>query len=104
MKQSPTIVALGYSFSLKIPSISRISGVTTNFPPAKPTTFCLIDSDQENDPMHIAFMTDQIVADRTFPVMASFPTPSRYKVWRKQRDDVPIEFMPLWERNELKEG
>ena len=54
--------------------------------------------------MDIAFMTDQVAADRTFPVMASSPMPSRYKVWRKQRDDAPLELMPLWARDELKEG
>jgi hypothetical protein len=84
---------------------SRISGVTAKFPPANPTTFCLIDSDGEKQPMDIGFMTDRVVVDRTFPIMASSPWPSRYySIWQNQRLVVPTEFMPLWGRDELKKG
>ncbi|KAN0102505.1 hypothetical protein V8E52_011877, partial [Russula decolorans] len=80
---------------------SRISGLTTEFPPAKSAVFCLIDSDL--GPVDIGFMTDRTVVNKTFPVVAS-PMPSHYGPWRKQRVSVPMELMPLWSRDELKEG
>jgi hypothetical protein len=51
----------------------------------------------------VGFMISNKLIEQTFPVMASSPMPSRYE-WRKQRVDVPIVFMPLWERDELKKG
>ena len=85
---------------------SRISatGLEKYFPPAKSATFCLIDVDQEEVPGGIGFMTDIGSVGETFPVMASSPMPSRYRTWKKQRGSVPLVFMPLWERNELKKG
>jgi hypothetical protein len=82
---------------------SRILGVTTKMSLANPATFCLIDSDGEKKPMDIGFMTDRTVVDRTFPIMASSPRPSRYSM-ANQRLVVPTESMPLWRRDELKKG
>jgi hypothetical protein len=81
---------------------SRIRGVTTEFPPpTKRRTWCLIDPDIEINERDISFMT----LNRTmFPVLASSPNPLRYKIFRKQRKSVPMKFMPLWTRNELKKG
>jgi hypothetical protein len=87
--RSETFLFLGNSV------YSRILGVATEFPPAKPATFCLIDSDGKDELMDINFMTDRTVVDRTFPVMASSPSPSRYKIWENQRVTVSVEFMPL---------
>jgi hypothetical protein len=56
------------------------------------------------EPVGIRFMTNAPFADRTFPVMASSPMPSSYSTWQEQRNDVPVELMPYWERHELKEG
>jgi len=82
---------------------SRISGVGPNFPPVKTPTFCLINLDYDKISVNINFMTDTVLMDKTFPVMASSPMPSRYG-WRKQRIAVPIVLMPLCERDELKKG
>jgi hypothetical protein len=83
---------------------SRTPGVATEFPPAKPAMFCLIDPDVEQTEQAIGFMTDRTLRGKTFPVLASSPNPSRYKIWKKQRGIVRLEFMPLWERDELKKG
>ena len=48
-------------------------------------------------------MTNKVLTN-TFPVMASPPNPSRYKIWQKQRNKVLIEYMPLCNRDELKKG
>jgi hypothetical protein len=66
--------------------------------------FCLIDLDYNKDPTEISFMTGKELARTTFPVMASSPNPSRFQIWEKQREFVFTEYMPLWERDELKKG
>jgi hypothetical protein len=63
---------------------SRILGANAKFPSVKPATFCLIDSDQEKEPVDIKFMTDAKVG-MTFPIMASSPQPSRYHIWKNRR-------------------
>ena len=73
-------------------------------PPADSAMFCLIDLDKEKNPTSASFMTDRELRNRTFPVMASSPMPSRYASWVKQRASVPTEYMPLWEGDELKKG
>ena len=79
----------------------RTSGA---IPPADSATLCLINLDHKTDPSEISFMTAEMY--KTFPVMASSPNPLRYEVWQKQRDapGVFTEYMPLWERDELKKG
>jgi hypothetical protein len=77
----------------------RVSGA---IPSANPATFCLINLDFNKDPSVINFMTSNVV--NTFPVLASSPNPSRYEIWVKQRRVVLKEYMPLWKRDELREG
>jgi hypothetical protein len=59
--------------------------------------------DFEKTEADVSFMTSNKLIEETFPVVASSPMPSRYE-WGKQRVDVPIVSMPLWERDELKKG
>lgn len=83
---------------------SRILGQVTGFPPSESAIFCLIDSDRHKVPADTTFMTDRTLVNKTFPIMATSPNPSRYDTWKKQRGLVPIEIMPLWKRYELKTG
>jgi hypothetical protein len=83
---------------------SRILGQATVFPPCASATFCLIDLDRDKSPADTSFTTDGTLVDKTFPILAASPNPSRYDTWRKQRRVVPIEIMPLWKRYELKTG
>lgn len=60
-----------------------------------------MDVDQK-DPHDIDFMT--VNSARTFPILASSPNSDRYRHWRKHRVTVPVEYMPLWTRDELCRG
>ena len=77
----------------------RTSGAV---PRADSATFCLIDLDHTTDPTEVSFMTHRVVTN-TFPVMAS-SNPLCYQIWQKQRETVFKEYMPLWDRDELKKG
>jgi hypothetical protein len=79
----------------------RILGRVTHFPPTKHRTLCLIDPDGGRSEEDLRFMT---FTKATFAVMASSPNPKLYDHFMKQRAPVPMEFMPLWTRDELKKG
>jgi hypothetical protein len=79
---------------------SRISGETPRIPRSDHRIICLIDPDKLTSEVEIGFITR---AGTAFPVIATSPNPSRYKIFEKEGQDVAMQFMPLWTRDELKD-
>jgi hypothetical protein len=79
---------------------SRIRKEGTELPQTERQIFCLIDPDTAQGEKELHFITN---SNMGFPVVASSPNPSRYKNLKK-RKGIHREFVPLWTRDELKNG
>jgi hypothetical protein len=80
---------------------SPIPGEIPVIPSIDKSIICIIDPDKMTTEADISFMTNP---EATFPVMASSPNPSHYKIFEKERQVVTTQYMPLWTRDELKNG
>jgi hypothetical protein len=79
---------------------SRIEEKGTTLPQTECDMFCLIDPDAMNGAMEIGIMMN---TETIFPIVASSPNPSHYKNFQKW-GSLHMEDMPLWARDELKNG
>jgi hypothetical protein len=80
---------------------SRIPGVTPVIPRTDHHIICLINADRMKQESDISFMTS---ARGVFPIMATPPNPERFKTIEKDLQAAVTEYMPLWTRDELKDG